>query len=87
MHACRVCNGTQSPHTSFLYIHNVISARSLTEMFAAHEYVVEFLLPPHMFSCWDGCLSQVHSQTADHNIRTACNITEIVHHDTVNCGN
>ena len=74
MHACRVCNGTQSPHRSFLYIRNVISTRYLAEMFAAHEYVVEFLLPPHMFRCRDGCLSQAHSQTAYHIIRTAGNI-------------
>ena len=35
--SCRVCNGSQPPHISILHFRNVVCARSLSEMCAAHH--------------------------------------------------
>ena len=73
--SCRVCNGIQPPHWSFLHFRNVVFARSLPGMFAARHNVIyiacgctahrtysDFSLGnPIMFRSRGGRLSRAHS--------------------------
>ena len=71
--SCRVCNGSQPPHVSILHIRNVVYARSLSEVCAARQDVVQVacgcaahtvfavLVAPQMFRSHGGSLSRAPS--------------------------
>ena len=87
--ACSVCKVPQPLHRSFLHSHDVIFPRSLDDMFAYHQYVIEIacgcitrtvLATPHVcFAAgWlsvPGGLSNCSPKYQD----------SWQHHDTVNC--